>query len=221
MSQDVFPSYLPPELTTEGRQFPLLKTTWLAVRKLFVESTEALTGYARGRVLVETMSDRRPADGAPYCTLWFKNLEPLAVNVGDFYFDYETEDPDKTIDAVQVLDNESFCTVQFSFWGNGAYNEATRFMQTLHAQRRYHDLWRVVGFAGIDAVQDISAQYGAKIQQRAFFNLDFYVCLGRALPADWFDVSQWGIALPKNKDYKEEFEYSKEIHYGERTCGVS
>lgn len=189
-----------------------LRVTWPSIRKLFVETTEALTGYARGRVLIETMTDRRPSEGAPYCTLWFKNLEPLVMNVGDFYYGDDTED------AVQVLDNESHCTVQFSFWGVGAYNEATRFMQTLHAQRRFHDLWRIVGFAGIDSVQDISTQFGAKVQQRAYFNLDFYACLGRALPSDWFNVSQWGIALP-DKPYKEEWNIPREDQHDD-TCSL-
>lgn len=103
--------------------FPIT-VTWPVIRKLFVEATEVLTGYGRGRALVETMTDRRPTEGSPYCTLWFKSLEPLPVNVGDFYFDDE-EAPD----ATQLIDNESLCTVQFSFWGNGAFAEA-------HQQRR-------------------------------------------------------------------------------------
>lgn len=193
---------------------PVLKVTWAQIRKLFVEATEVLTGYARGRVLIETMIDRRPADTGPYCTIWFKNLEPLTVNVGDFYFDFTDDEPD----AAQVIDNESLCAAQFSFWGQGAYNEATRFMQTLHAQRRFHDLWRIVGFAGLDAIQDVSSEYGGKIQQRAYFTLNFYTCLGRALPADWFDTSKWIVAKPANNNYKESWLLSKEIRDGNTGC---
>lgn len=191
----------------------VLQIDWPLVRKLFVETTEALTGYGRGRVLVETMTDRRPAEESPYCTLWFKTLTPLVVNVGDF--EYEDDDDE---DATQIFNNESHATIQFSFWGKGAYNEATRFMQTLHAQRRFHDLWRIVGFSGIDAVQDISTSFGAKIQQRAYFNLDYYVCLGRALPADWFDTSKWKIKLPANNKYEEKWLFSKEIKDDESRC---
>lgn len=186
----------------------VLKITAPRVRKLFVEATETLTGYERGRVLIETYTDRRPADGKPYCTLWFKNLEPLPVNVGDWYFSDVEEG-----DAIQIIDNESLCVIQFSFWGPDAYGEAVSFMQTLHAQRRFHDLWRIVGFAGIDSVQDISTQYGGKIQQRAFFDLSYYVCLGRALPADWFDTSRWLIADPAI-NHKEKWNYPEEDKNG-------
>ncbi len=170
--------------------------TMAIIRKMFVEVIEQLTGYTRGRVLVETMADRRPVDGKPYCTLWFKNLEPLTYSEGDWQLD--TDEP------IQYQDNETLAMLQISFWGDDAFSEAYRLSQLFHAAARQFDLWRVVGYAGIDQVQDISTSYGAKIQQRAFFNLSFYVCLGRKIPADYFDKSQWGIELPA-QNYEEHF----------------
>ena len=177
---------------------PVLITTWPVVRKLLVETTERLTGYERGRVLVETKTDRRPADGNPYVTIWFKSLEPLSVNEGNVYIDEEEQH--------QVIDNESFCTVQFNFWGDDAYTEALKFMQSLHARQREFDLWQILGFSGIDSVQDISQQYGGKIQQRAFFNLSFYVLLGRVFPVEWFNISQWII---ETQNHAEQWELKK------------
>lgn len=190
MPIDTVPSYVPP--------IPVLTITWPVVRKLLVETVEALTGLARGRVLVETLADRRPADTAPYCTLYFRDIEPLPVNEGDWYFDSAD---DITIDATQVHDNESLATVRIMFWGAEAFFEATKLMQAFHAQRRFNDLWQLIGFAGFDMVQDISTEYNGQIQQRAFFNMQFYVCLGRAFPADWFKVSQWEIQKPDSNGF--------------------
>lgn len=192
---------------------PVLKVTPIAVRKLLVDVMQAITGYKVGRVLVETKADRRPQDGSPYCTLWFKNSEPLVQNDGDYYID--TPDYSSDVNGVQVLDNETLVTVQINFWGDGAYDEALKACQTLQNAQRFFDLWRVIGYAGIDSVQDISVQYGAKIQQRAYFNFDFYVCYGRMYPLEYFKISQWQITEPEHTDpageeYTEEFEYSKE-----------
>lgn len=193
MSVDTIPSFLP--------TIPYLQVSMPVVRKLLVETTEVLTGYPRGRVIVETLNDRRPVDGSPYCTLWFKRVEPLVMGPGVTFFD--PNDTANTEQAIQVFNNESHCTVQFSFWGDSALTEAVQFMQQLHSDMRFADLWQILGYSGVDQIQDISTEYGAKIQQRAYFNLDFYVCLGRALPLDWFNVSQWTItmALVNNSDF--------------------
>lgn len=185
---------------------PVLKITPQAVRKLLVDTLQAMTGYAAGRVLIETKADRRPQDKAPYCTLWFKNAEPLVQNDGDFYYD----DSDDTADGLQVLDNETLVTVQINFWGDDAYGEAMSAAQALQNAQRNFDLWRIIGFAGIDGVQDISVQYGAKIQQRAYFNLNFYVCYGRSYPIYWFNVTDWRMKSPAQNNYSEEWQYSKE-----------
>lgn len=189
---------------------PVLQITPEAVTKLFVEVTEALTGYGPGRVLVETKADRRPQDKAPYATLWFKLMEPLPQNEGDWY--YESLEYDNNEQAAQVLDNETLCTLQFGFWGDDAYHEAIKLMHALQNANRQFDLWRIVGFAGFDSVQDISVQYGAKIQQRAYFNMDFYVCFGRCYDVDWFKVSNWNLTdiNTANSKYSQQFLYSKE-----------
>lgn len=193
-------SPFPPDL-------PVLKVTPQAVRKLLVDVMQTITGYAAGRVLIETKADRRPQDRAPYCTLWFKNSELLVQNNGDYYID--TPDYTSDVDGMQVLDNETLVTVQINFWGDGAYDEALAASHALQNAQRFFDLWRVLGYAGIDSVQDISVQYGAKIQQRAYFNLDFYVCYGRMYPLEYFKISQWSIKTPE-RNYEEKFEYSKE-----------
>lgn len=186
---------------SDPRPIPdLLTITPKAVRKLFADVLKAITGLSEGRVIIETKADRRPPEGL-YCSLWFKSMTPLPQNDGDFEYDpdYGIDDP-----LNQILDNETLCTVQINFWGDDAYDKAAETMQALQSGARFADLWRIIGFAGIDAVQDISTQYGAKIQQRAFFNLDFYVCFGRAYPIDYFNVSQWMISLPE-KPYREEW----------------
>jgi hypothetical protein len=75
---------------------------------------------------------------------------------------------------------------------------------------RFADLWRGIGYAGIDSVQDISTQYGAKIQQRAYFNFDFYVYFGRSYPVDYFKLSSWRQVLRTQNNYQEQWDYPKE-----------
>lgn len=170
------------------------------VRKLLVDVMQRVTALPNGRVLIETKADRRPSEGL-YCTLWFKELTPLVQNDGDF--EYNTDEPTTEL-ITQTLDHESLCTVQLTMWGDDAYDRVTDAMQALQNAQRQFDLWQILGFAGFDSVQDISVQYGAKIQQRAFVNLHYYACLGKKYPSDWFDVSQWEMNLPA-KNYKEEF----------------
>lgn len=188
----------------------VLACTPEVVQKLLQEVTCAMTGYDADHVLIETKADRRPQDTKPFASLWFKNAEPLRQDQGDIYIDQDAPDSE---DGIQVLDNETLFTVQFNFWGRGAYSTALSVVSALQNARRFFDLWRLIGFAGIDAVQDISAVYGAQVQQRAYFNCDFYACFGRKYPVDWYKVSQWELDVP-DVSYKETFKLDGVPPYG-------
>jgi len=178
------------------------------VKKLLVSTLEGVTGLEPGRVTWEATGGPRPPEGLR-CSLWWKGFEPLAQNVGE-YRDVSAPDTyDKATPIIQYLRNETFCEVQTSFWGDGAFDKAAATVGALQNDNRNFDLWRILGYGGIDAIQDISAYAGARIQQRAFFNLSFYACFGADYPVDWFDVSQWAI---KYAGTVTQFEYSKEIH---------
>lgn len=168
-----------------------------------VEVFENLTGLGKGRVLRENYGDRRPPSGL-YCTLWFKTAEPLQQNNGDFEYD------EASGVFVQTLRNETYFTVQVSFWGPGAYEAALKAVSALQNSQRWADLWKIIGYAGVDAVQDISTAYLGKIQQRAFFNFNFYVCLGAAYPADWFNKLTVKLNLPEH-NYTEDIILDEEI----------
>lgn len=185
---------------------PVVETNQKFIGALFVHTLQQITGLPAGRVIIETKADRRPPEGL-YCTVWFKELEPLVQNEGDFEYPLDSYDNDEP--ATQILDNESHCVVQIEMWGDDAYARAIDAMQALQNSQRFEDLWRVIGFAGIDYVRDISVQYGAKIQQRAYFNLSYYVCLGKKYPADWFKDTQWVLSLAA-LDYNENWDFSKE-----------
>lgn len=158
---------------------------------------EDITGFDKGRVLRENYNDRRPSGGL-YCTLWLKSAEPLPQNDGDFEIDEITGDMEQT------LRNETYFTVQVSFWGSRAYEAALSAVSALQNSQRWADLWRIIGFAGIDRVQDISTAYLGKIQPRAFFNFNFYVCLGAKYPADWFTKFTLRLNMPEH-NYTEDF----------------
>jgi hypothetical protein len=150
------------------------------VKKLLVSVLAGLTGLGFGRVIWETTGGPRPSEGL-YCSLWWKDFELLPQTVGD-YTAPTGPDPDKEKPLTQHLRHESWCTVRVSFWGPKAFESAVRTVQAMETGDRWFDLWKVLGYGGTDAIQDISAAFRGRIQGRCFFNLSFYACFGADLP---------------------------------------
>ena len=152
--------------------------------------------FADERVLIETKAGPRPADGAPYATLYWRNQELLPQFDGDMTFT-PTEDEDEfpfvDCKGIETRENPALCTVRFSVWGNDAYNLASELRYALDSANRNFDLWTVLGYAGVGNVQDLSAAFGGKIQQRAFIELSFYACFGRRYDLDWFNRVPFAI----------------------------
>ena len=184
----------------------ILLLTTQDVKKLLVSVLERITGLEPGRVIWEAGGGPRPPEGL-YCSLWWKRFEPLTQNEGAYRDVPDPDTCDKTTPILQVLRNETWCEVQVSFWGPGAFDMAALVVGRLQNDNRNFDLWHVLGYGGIDAIQDISSAFGGRIQSRCFFNLSFYACFGAEYPVAWFDVSQWGISHAGRTDA---FEYSKE-----------
>lgn len=140
------------------------------------------------RVLIETKTGPRPMDGSAYCTLYWKDQEVLPQFDGDMVFaPVEDEDEYPFINGIETRENEALCIVRFSVWGNDAYRLASELRYALDSANRNFDLWTVLGFAGVGNVQDLSVEFGGKIQQRAFIELSFYACFGRRYDLDWFN----------------------------------
>ena len=199
------------------------------VKELLVGTLEKITGLPPGRVIRETEAGPRPSssnagfeNNGLYCSLWWKTFEPLPQNGGDYSEAPEheglPEDYDKSRPIIQHLRHEAWCEVQVSFWGAGAFEMAVQTVQALQADARWFDLWRVLGFGGVDYIQDVSTAFRGQIQNRCFFTLSFYACFGADYPADWFDTAQWEIAC---SGQVQEFEYSKEIHDDSDPCCLS
>jgi len=178
------------------------EATPASVRKLLVETMETIACLKPGRVLVEGKTDHRPSEGL-YCTLWFKRARPEAYNDAEEYEDIYNPDV-----FHERLRNETLVEVQVSFWGDGAQDAALETVSRLHRSAREKDLWRVIGFAGVDSVQDIPSVYEGQIRQRALFNLQFYVCYGRRYPAECFDVSNIAVVWvrPGGEEITKEFD---------------
>ena len=159
-----------------------MEATETSVRRLLVETMEAITGLSPGRVIVEGRADRRPSEGL-YCTLWFRSARPEAHN--DAEFDPETSD--------EYLCNETLVDVQVSFWGSGAKDAAMEAVSQLGRSEREKDLGRVTGIPSVGEIQDIPAKFEGQMRERALFNLQFYVCYGRRYPAEWFDTTNISV----------------------------
>lgn len=189
-----------------------MRLTIAELKKLLVSTMELVAGLSPRRVILEGHNGPRPSSGL-YCSLWFKDLDLLPQNVGDY-----TQPEQATDQAVQTLRHETYCTVQISFWGPKAFDATVAASQELHTDARWSDLWRVLGYGGTGPVQDISAAFGGQVQGRAFFDLSFYACFGTDYPVDWFDTSQWAV---RYAGQQEEFPYSKEIADEPKRCCVS
>jgi len=157
------------------------------VNDLLVNFFTSLFEWEDDRVLVETQAGVRPTNGI-YMTLWWKSNEMLNQGNGEFIQPDNNENR-----GAHKLDNESYCTIQITLRGDNAYSLCNEARRALDDPQRFFDLWTILGFAGCDPVQDMSAPFGGKIQQRAFFNFNFYATFGREYPADWFDKSKWII----------------------------
>jgi hypothetical protein len=176
-----------------------MKLTTKEVKKLLIAVLADITGLDPSRVIWEATGGSRPSEGL-YCSLWWRSFEPLAQNQGEY------RDNDESDGLIQNLRNETLCAVQISFWGSNAFDTAAFTVGALQNDNRIFDLWRVLGYGGIDSIQDISTAFGGQIQKRCFFNLSFYACFGADYPVDWFDSSQWSI---RSSGHDNDFTYSK------------
>ena len=183
--------------------------TLAEVRKILVDVFTKISGLEDGRVLIETKADRRPSDGKPYITLWTKNVEYYCENDGFFTFPEGIPSEHTEEAAIQYMDHEVLITVQVSVWGDGAQDIAGSLVGHLQNSNRWADLWKLFGFSNTGPLQDLSLTYGAKIQQRALFNFDFYAHLGQTYDVDWFYNSQWDLALP-SRGYGDAWQQSSE-----------
>jgi hypothetical protein len=164
-----------------------VSVTPASIRTLLVAAISAMSGIAADRVQIETKNDARPSDGL-YATLWFKGSDVLPDYSGDKLIGNEST-------VTETLRGESLCSVQISFWGAGAYDAAVKTQLKFLNNQREFDLWRILGSAGVESVQDLSQQFGGQVQQRAFFEFNYYVCFENLVPLDWFDTSTWTIYL--------------------------
>ena len=170
------------------------------IKELLADVLENITGLESGRVIWEDSADPRPTEGL-YCSLCWKEFEPLPQNVGEY-----RDDPDPLI---QTLRNETWCSVQISFCGLGAFDLAAASVGALQNDNRNFDLWRLLGYAGIDSVEDCGADSPADLKPCFCFTFSFYACFEADYPADWFEVSKWDLHLP-DKPYSEPLTAPKE-----------
>lgn len=145
-----------------------------------------VTGFGPDAVLIETRTGPRPVDRGPYVTIYWREQDLLPQ------FDSPFSQPaDDAGAGAESLKNETYCTVRITVRGDDAYNIASELRYQLDRGQRAFELWHVLGYAGTSNVTDLSAVYGAKVQQRAFIDLSFYAAFGRTYPLDWFDRAPW------------------------------
>lgn len=153
------------------------------LRAFIMHVTELPADY----ILVETRSRPRPPDDRPYVTLYWKDNDLLPQFEGDFVAPAGEED------GQEYVGHDALSTVRITVRGKDAYNIACKIRYAMDASERQFDLYNVIGFAGATGPVDLSAVYGAQVQQRAFTELSFYACFGRLYPLAWFKTVPWII----------------------------
>lgn len=155
-------------------------------------------------VIIETRARPRPYDDRPYVTIYWAEQEVLPQYEGDF-----SQPTNELEEGTELLNNASRCTVRITVRGDNAYNLCSELRYALDSKNRNWDLYNLVGFSGATSVVDLSAVYGAQVQQRAFIDFSFYAAFGRAYPLAWFKEvpfifsvlnEQIKTVLPKEKE---------------------
>ena len=196
-----------------------------SVLAVLVHVLESATGLGSGKVILEGGNQGpRPASDSQdslYCSLWWKRMEPLPQNTGDYADNTDPCDYDNAGPITQHLRNETWCTVQVSFRGASAFSKAVEAAAALQNDERFFDLWKILGYGGIESIQDATAPFRGGVQPHAFFNLSFYACFGSEHQAEWFRNSQWAIlGYPEGQSIPgvDSFDYAKENAEPEQDC---
>lgn len=146
-------------------------------------------------VLIRSDMDAQPE--GPYCVIAFVKADPLDHDV-----EYFPED-EEGVHLVELAREETLCALEISFQGKYAMDRALRCTGFLRNNQRSFDLWRILGFAGLDAVESKGSPYHGKLRERASFRVNFYTAFGAYYPADWFSASQWGLSLPEKPHHED------------------
>lgn len=194
---------------------PTMILTTEDLENLLVAVLERVTGLGPGRVLLGGGNAGPRSTDDLYCSLWWRGIEPLRQNHGAYRGIHgpsnpdNPDNPDQSGLITQILDNPAWCDMRVRFQGPGAMRTAVATAGWLQNDDRWFDLWRLVGFGGVNAVMDDGAPFGGHMQSRASFDLSFYAGFGAEYPVAWFDVSQWTVAqYPSGGPHLEEFEAS-------------
>lgn len=131
---------------------------------------------AEDHVLVEGRVQPRPTDTTAYVTILWLEQELLNQFDGTYIPSAEQE----------YLSNDAYCSVRFTVRGKAAYNLASELRYAIERGDRNWDLYNMIGFGGAGPVVDMSAAFGGKVQQRAHFDMSFYVPFGRTYTLAWF-----------------------------------
>ena len=146
-------------------------------------------------VLIRGDMDARPE--GPHCVIAFIKADPLEHDVNEFPEDGEGASLE------ELAREETLCSVEIRFHGRYAMDRALRCTGILRNNRRNFDLWRILGFAGLDPVKSKSPRFFEAQEERARFRINFYADFGARYPADWFSSSKWELELP-DKPYHED-----------------
>lgn len=140
--------------------------------------------------IVETRNGARPPEGE-FATIYWKSVQPLnEVRSDSWHTETETEYFENRL-------NPCLCTVQFSIFGDNAFEKCVQLNSFLQSENRLFDIDTLLGTSDIGTVNDISTAAGGRIQPRASFDFSFYVDFGRQYEMDYFIVDQTRVNFIK------------------------
>ena len=118
----------------------------------------------RDLALIEPYNGPRPQSA--YATVHLIVAEPERNEV------YEFEDRPEGF--TETMRGTSWCQVRLQFFGESAFATAIKAKNVLNSNNRLFDLIRATGYGSIGEVKENSFPYQGRIEDRAYFNVDFY-----------------------------------------------
>jgi hypothetical protein len=135
------------------------------------------------------VNERRPG---PQLAGAYATYRTLAIEGADYPEKEYPVGPDYT----ENIRDFPLLRTQIKIIGKDAYFILGKFCALLRSADRYTDLWRFIGLAGVEEVQNIQEYFNGRQQEMAVVHINFYIELDYSKTIDYFDSNSIVVIEP-------------------------
>ena len=95
----------------------------------------------------------------------------------------------------ETIESNTFLRVQLDVFGGNAMQAASKLARSLWSQRRYLDLWTIVGLSKINETLDLTALLTGTRRARAQFSFDVYCILADDFESDFIEEIETTLVI--------------------------